>query len=157
MLNEKDILELKARLKDQTLKLGDIVRLTRDIDRFPYFRAKKGTTGTVHIVGESLLEVRMHETLENCEEWENGIDWYVDEGDDWTADLEKIGSAPEPKTRAQQAIEEAEVEFWLTVARFYPEIETGDFPPCDASRFTAACVDAVETWIAHNPIMKYDQ
>ena len=201
----------------QTLKTGDIVRLTRDVDRFPDFLVRKGSVGTVKTVEPGLVQVRMHATIEGCEHWDNIVDWYLDvDLEHVDVDLEKIGSAPEPKqtpifverwvepseggwmvtfesedldaedhasfeqafesakeweraghgpilvegseigfeldlkTRAQQAIEEAEIDFWSTVARFYPEIDTGDFPPCDASRFLAACADAVETWIDHN-------
>jgi metal-sulfur cluster biosynthetic enzyme len=138
-------------MTNQTLKPGDLVRLTRDAERFPDFLVRKGSVGTVKTVEPDLVQVRMHATIEGCEHWDNIVDWYLDvDLEHVDVDLEKIGSAPEPKTRAQKAIEEAEIDFWSTVARFYPEIDTGDFPPCDASKFLAACTDAVETWVDHN-------
>lgn len=48
------------------------------------------------------------------------------------------------------AVEIAQEQFWAAVARLYPHIKTGDFPPDAQACFDQACRDAVQTWITIN-------
>jgi hypothetical protein len=58
---------------------GTCVRLKRDVERFPHFIARAGTTGQIVEMSESLIAVSMDEPLEGAEEWENEIHWYPDD------------------------------------------------------------------------------
>lgn len=76
-------------------QIGTKVCLARDVDRYPYFVAKAGSTGTVISVSadsEAFLSprlvVRMDEPITGAEEWDNEVHWYdYDERDDIAADL----------------------------------------------------------------------
>ncbi len=77
------------------LRPGVRVRLIREVDRYPFFVAPEGLTGTVaeHTdVGttQALLSVRMDATLDDCEEWDNCIQWNDDAYEWATADLELL-------------------------------------------------------------------
>jgi hypothetical protein len=40
--------------------------------------------------------------------------------------------------------------FWTEIARLYPDVDTGDFPPDAWCIFLAACEDAVTIWLQYN-------
>lgn len=62
-----------------TFKVGDRVCLTRDVDRFPDFIARKGMVGTVCTVEiDGALAVKMDDTIAGCEEWDNQVWWTFD-------------------------------------------------------------------------------
>lgn len=68
-----------------TFKVGDRVKLVRDVERFPDFIAPAGATGTVsgiEINGD--IAVKMDAIITGCEEWNNEIHWY----DDYAADID---------------------------------------------------------------------
>jgi hypothetical protein len=60
------------------MNIGQRIRLTKDVERFPDFIARKGMTGTFagHRMGVSLME--MDARLEGAEHWENCIIWNED-------------------------------------------------------------------------------
>lgn len=60
------------------LKMGDRVRLRRDVERYPHFIARAGMTGTVVIADHDTIAVRMDEHLDGCEEWDNEVIWSDD-------------------------------------------------------------------------------
>lgn len=75
------------------LVVGDRVRLTNDVERYPHFIAKGGSAGTVTEVGENVI-VKMDEHIPGAEEWENEVHWHLPNEDDPEADLR-------PETRAE--------------------------------------------------------
>lgn len=64
------------------LPVGTRVRVICDIERYPDFIAKVGMTGTVNVNNAGISEdspvfsVKIDQPLENCEEWDNCIEWY---------------------------------------------------------------------------------
>lgn len=66
---------------DMAFGKGDRIRLARPVDRFPHFVAPEGATGTVTEVSDTLVLVRMDETLQGAEEWDNHVAWSVADGD----------------------------------------------------------------------------
>jgi hypothetical protein len=56
---------------------GTVVRLKRDVERFPDFIARAGTTGVVVRVDPNAIAVRLFMWLRGAEEWNNEVMWYV--------------------------------------------------------------------------------
>ena len=52
--------------------------------------------------------------------------------------------------RVQQVVEKAMDAFWQEVAKQYPEITRGDFPPEATITFSDACENAVRLWVHLN-------
>lgn len=52
--------------------------------------------------------------------------------------------------RLENAVQEAKMAFWASVAKSFPEAETGDLDPIVSSRFDEACSDAVFNWVWFN-------
>lgn len=52
--------------------------------------------------------------------------------------------------RAQIAVRKAQEAFWAEIARQYPEIKTGDFPPDAADDFYRASLQALRFWVDTN-------
>ena len=52
--------------------------------------------------------------------------------------------------RLSNVLEAAEAAFWDTVAKSYPEAESGDLAPDAAINFAAAAEDAIVEWVATN-------
>jgi len=52
--------------------------------------------------------------------------------------------------KADEVAENAQLAFWAEVARSYPEIKTGDFPPDATFEFNEACRLAVKRWLIWN-------
>lgn len=69
-------------------RVGTKVRLKRNVERYPHFIAKKGSTGVVTSSDEDNLWVKMDEHLDGAEEWDNEIQWFDDFLHDVTDDLE---------------------------------------------------------------------
>lgn len=59
------------------LTVGQRIRLSVDVERYPHFIAKEGSVGTVSFVDEKRkqINVKMDEQIEGCEEWNNEIIW----------------------------------------------------------------------------------
>lgn len=70
---------------------GTRVRLRRDVDRYPFFIAPEGATGTVVECSCDALLVKMDEHIDGCEEWDNEIMWTEDSLSYALEDLAVIG------------------------------------------------------------------
>ncbi len=70
------------------LAVGTRVRLTRAVDRFPFFVAPEGATGGVVENSPHLLRVRMDQQIEGAQDWRNEVHWM--DGDDPSEDLERL-------------------------------------------------------------------
>ena len=82
--------------------VGDLVRFTRQVDRFPHFSIPVGATGVLveytrgSLIGEAehkvggCAHVRVHATLSGGEEWDNCVEWIDDleTFDDFAQDVE---------------------------------------------------------------------
>ena len=58
--------------------MGSRIRLRHDIDRFPHFIARKGSTGVVTRSDDDLFSVKMDEHIDGAEEWGNEVMWTDD-------------------------------------------------------------------------------
>ncbi len=56
--------------------------------------------------------------------------------------------------RADLAATIGERAFWAAVAKEFPEIESGDFPPEATAEFERACNGAVREWLLHNDFQR---
>lgn len=56
--------------------------------------------------------------------------------------------------RADLAATFAERAFWAAVAKEFPEIKSGDFPPNATVEFERACNAAVREWLLHNDFQR---
>jgi len=52
--------------------------------------------------------------------------------------------------KMDQVIEDAQIAFWEVVAKKYPEVKSGDFPPDASFAFDGACKKALEFWLEWN-------
>jgi hypothetical protein len=59
-------------------------------------------------------------------------------------------SFTDPVARLHHAVVAAQEQFWTAIAKHYPEIKTGDFPPDAAHQFDVACMVAASTWVDSN-------
>lgn len=59
-----------------TLVEGARVRLTRDVERYPFFIAEKGRTGVVVEATSGAVSVFMDKHLPGAEAWNNEVCWY---------------------------------------------------------------------------------
>jgi hypothetical protein len=78
-----------------SLKVGDRVRFTDWVDRFPFFEVPPETTGTVVDIGPGGdFGVLLDRPLEGCagEEWENVVHFWEAETDQ-RENLRRIGGA----------------------------------------------------------------
>jgi hypothetical protein len=70
---------------------GSLVRLARDVERFPHCIVKKGATGIVTKVGDFPDEawwVKLDEYVDGLNEWNNELQWIDDTLADMGGDLE---------------------------------------------------------------------
>jgi hypothetical protein len=81
---------------EEKYKKGDRIRLKHDLDRYPNFIAKAGSTGTIDEIDleDGSVWIKMDEPIPGCEEWRHRILWR--EGD-------SICSRCEPNPEAQHA------------------------------------------------------
>jgi hypothetical protein len=71
-------------MTQQTLSIGQCIRLRHDVPRFDSFLAKAGMTGTVTSIEEDLIAAKMDQPLSDDPlmqagieaEWGNCIHWY---------------------------------------------------------------------------------
>jgi hypothetical protein len=47
-------------------------------------------------------------------------------------------------------INEAQLAFFAVIAKYHPDIKTGDFPPLAQHNFDIACNEAVTIWLEGN-------
>ena len=74
-----------------TLTVGTRVRTRCVVDRYPSFLCRQGELGTVSVVEQKFVAVKMDNVLDGAEEWDNSIHWL--EGvdlDDLDGDLEIV-------------------------------------------------------------------
>lgn len=79
-------------LTKEQLPLGQRVRLTREVDRYPHFIAPHGMVGTVVQHGTYAVCVRMDATLDGAQEWDNEIEWFEDHLPHFVQDVEFLSS-----------------------------------------------------------------
>jgi hypothetical protein len=70
--------------------VGKKVRLVRDVDRYPHFIARAGSTGVINHWHSDQASVRMDAPLIGAEEWNNCILWESQEGECMWDDVEEI-------------------------------------------------------------------
>jgi hypothetical protein len=76
--------------------IGQRVRLTRDVERYPHFIADAGTPGTVVDIGSGRwghIAVRMDLHIPGAETWDNEVMWSDDEIARFWDDCEPIDGA----------------------------------------------------------------
>jgi hypothetical protein len=71
-------------------KVGARYRLKQDVERFPFFIARAGMTGSVIYDDGNEVLLRMDELLDGAEEWDNYIQWIRADGADPAEDLEPL-------------------------------------------------------------------
>lgn len=66
------------------LQQGARVRFTSDVDRYPHFIVPVGSTGIVMPMypGDGVILIKMDQTIEGMEEWDNEFQVSLDEDDD---------------------------------------------------------------------------
>lgn len=74
----------------ETLTVGTRVRLTRDVERFPYFTASAGALGTVTTAEADLFAVKLDEVIAAAEDWDNEVHWDGDLLADIAEDVEAL-------------------------------------------------------------------
>jgi hypothetical protein len=80
------------------MKEGQRVRLTMDVERYPFFIARKGEIGTLVVAhdegkNDRQFAVKMDNKLESCEEWDNCIIWDGDDCDYFADQVEAMKGA----------------------------------------------------------------
>jgi hypothetical protein len=60
------------------MRPGTVVRLTRDVERFPDFIAPAGMTGVIVRADCDTVAVRLFMWQRGAEEWDNEVEWYRD-------------------------------------------------------------------------------
>lgn len=53
------------------------VVLVRDVERYPFFIAPKGSTGTIVHADAEMIAIRLDEFLPGAEEWDNEVCFYA--------------------------------------------------------------------------------
>ncbi len=72
-------------------RVGERVRLTQDVERYPHFIAPKGAEGVV-VSEDDVYAVKLDVFVPGAEEWENEVHWYRLNGDDPGLDIERVQS-----------------------------------------------------------------
>lgn len=92
-------------------RVGDRIRLRREVSKYPHFIAEAGLTGTVTESSaddiSGLISVRMDEPLAGAEAWDNEILWGADDDQDY-ADFDREPYAVVPFWRDCALIVDAE-------------------------------------------------
>ncbi len=52
--------------------------------------------------------------------------------------------------KIEEVVELAQIAFFQEVAKNFPEIKSGDFPPEAQVNFERACSDAIKIWVQSN-------
>jgi len=56
----------------------------------------------------------------------------------------------ELNNKMENVLEAAQIAFWEVIAKNYPEVTSGDFPPDAGFAFDKSCKDALEIWLECN-------
>lgn len=67
--------------------VGLRVELVRDVDRYPDFQVAKGAQGTIVYADPDFIRVRMDETIEGADPWDNEVHWFEDSVEDFEKDV----------------------------------------------------------------------
>lgn len=54
--------------------------------------------------------------------------------------------------KLKEAVDEAVLKFWDSIARSFPEIKTGDQSPITANQFDIECTKVVQRWLEDNAL-----
>lgn len=54
------------------------------------------------------------------------------------------------QARVERAVSAAQDAFWATLVEHFPELKSGDFPPCATMAFNEACAQAAQVWLEGN-------
>lgn len=99
LFNEKKdkIIDIKTeaiKMENENLKIGDVVELKRDVERYPQFIAKKGERGTIVEMDEDQISAKMDKKIDGAEEWDNCLQWYKSDEtiQDVKNDIQKINN-----------------------------------------------------------------
>jgi hypothetical protein len=57
------------------VSVGDRVRFTQSVDRFPHFIVPRGATGTVTSEDLGVIWIRVDQQIRGAEPWENEVSW----------------------------------------------------------------------------------
>ena len=60
------------------------------------------------------------------------------------------GDAAQMKERIEEARDNADLAFWSAIAKAFPEVRTGEFPPDAAFAFIYAQRAALKVWLEWN-------
>ncbi len=83
--------ELEAKEMMTLFVAGDRVRLRRDVERYPFFVARKGMTGVITVVEPNTIIVKLDDPLCGAQDWNNSVYWEKDFTlEDVVADLELL-------------------------------------------------------------------
>lgn len=126
----------------EMIKRGSKVRLRRDAERFDNFIACRGLTGVVEHIGNDDQIVKMDLPLIGAEDWDNCVVWH--DYAEFCDDCELI------PTCAEDVLNDAESAFWETVAKAFPDVKTGDFPPHVTFQLRVMMESAINLWLRLN-------
>ncbi len=90
------------------------------------------------------------------DQWELVQRFYREDGNDKCVPLacgtvkECLAALEEHRETVKRTLDAAERGFWRAIARAYPAIKTGDFPPNAAAGLRTAMRDALGTWVCGN-------
>jgi hypothetical protein len=94
--------ELEELSREDLPVVGERVRLTERVDRYPHFVAPMGAIGTVVDIGdENVFAVCLDEMLPGAEEWDNAVYWELDSDDDPRHSLEVLRCTSDDPTNHQ--------------------------------------------------------
>jgi hypothetical protein len=73
-------------------RVGQRLKLVRDVERFPHFIARAGMTGTVTSADSGTVCLRMDDDLPGAEEWSNEVVWSADHDETPEGDVEILAT-----------------------------------------------------------------
>lgn len=84
---------LNFRLKSP-FKVGQQVKLSQEVERYPHFLIPVGATGKVKTLRHDLVEVKMDEPVDGMQEWDGCLQWYPENvpehQEEYLKDLEAV-------------------------------------------------------------------
>jgi hypothetical protein len=81
----------------QIITEGARIELADYVDRFPFFQAEPGATGTISIdtdvTGHTVVLLKMDEQIPGCEEWDNIIYFRLPEDEEELQTVVRLASS----------------------------------------------------------------
>lgn len=68
-------------------------------------------------------------------------------GENGSSDEAQFGKL---RDRVKEAVEQADLAFWAKIAKAFPEVKSGDFPPDATFAWNRARDEAVFWWLVYN-------